>query len=245
MKDEFIGLVSHELKTPLTTVIMNTQYLRRTAGSVADSERAVVLGELESEAERLAAIIDNLLTLARLDRGERLTLEPVAVARIVKRVVMRHQIEHPGREFALSLDPGVIAEASSVSVEQVVHNLISNAEKYSPKGRPLGVRVHPAGTNAVVEVTDAGPGIPEADIPHVFEPFYRSPSTAGRTAGLGIGLAVCKRLIEAESGQIWLDQGGEGTTFRFSLPLVPEPGRAPMAPAGAPGRSASGVLDRG
>jgi signal transduction histidine kinase len=231
VKDEFIGLVSHELKTPLTTIIMNAQYLHRTAA--LEGEGGVVLDEMESEGLRLAAIIDNLLALARLERGEEITLEPVALARVVKRVVMRHQDQHPERQFVLNLDPRVVAQASPVSVEQVVHNLISNAEKYSPEGQPVTVGVQAAGHDAIVQVADRGPGIPAPDVPHIFEPFYRSTSTAGRASGLGVGLAVCKRLIEAESGQIWFEPEDGRSVFRFSLPLAGDRG------ADAPGRPAA------
>lgn len=218
VKDEFIGLVSHELKTPLTTIVMNAQYLHRTAA--LEGEGGIVLDEMESEGMRLASIIDNLLALARLERGEEITLEPVALARVVKRVVMRHQGRYPERQFVLNLDPRVVAHASPVSVEQVVHNLISNAEKYSPEGQPVTVGVQAAGDDAIVQVADRGPGIPARDVPHIFEPFYRSTSTAGRASGLGVGLAVCKRLIEAESGQIWFEPEDGRSVFRFSLPLA-------------------------
>jgi two-component system OmpR family sensor kinase len=232
VKDEFIGLVSHELKTPLTTIIMNSHYLRRTAH--LEEEGVEVLDEMESEGIRLASIIDNLLALARLERGEDLTLEPVSLARVVKRVVMRHQVEHPERQFVLN--PRVVAQASPVSVEQVVHNLISNAEKYSPAGQPVTIGVRATGSDAIVQVTDTGPGIPAPDIPHIFEPFYRSTSTAGRASGLGVGLAVCKRLVEAESGRIWFEPENGRSVFRFSLPLA----AAAEPPAAVPPASATG-----
>jgi signal transduction histidine kinase len=125
--------------------------------------------------------------------------------------------------------------ADLLRVEQVIHNLLSNAVKYSPAEEPIEVLVAASETEVQVSVLDRGSGIADADAGKLFTPFYRSPRTASKAPGIGIGLAVCRRLIEAEGGRIWAaPRHGGGSAFCFALPLATEDAPGDGARANAP-----------
>jgi K+-sensing histidine kinase KdpD len=225
-KDEFLGLVSHELKTPITTILGNAEVLSRRFAELDEPSRAGALSDIRSEAERLHRIIDNLLVLARLEQGMSIEREPVLLRRIVEAVVTAHSRAFPSREVDVrwNVAPTPVL-ASPQYLEQTLRNLIGNAEKYSPPDRPIEIEGHREGDCIVISVLDQGPGIGEDEIDAVFTPFYRSNSTSQLAPGVGIGLAVCKRLIEAQDGSVWAARRQEGgSIFSFSLPVVTDDG---------------------
>lgn len=222
-KDEFLGLVSHELKTPITTTLGNAEILRFRGERLDPELRQTALDDIHESALRLAAIIDNLLVLARLERGVALDSEPLALMRMAQIATEQQLRRDPGRRVIVRGDNTIMALGGETYVEQVMQNLIANALKYSPSDTPVEVVVGDDGGMAVVRVLDRGPGIEESEREAIFQPFYRSERTAHAAAGVGIGLSVCLRLVEAMGGALWYsarpDGGGE---FAFSLPLVPE-----------------------
>lgn len=221
-KDEFLGLVSHELKTPITTILGNAEVLRLRYGRLDTEMRTQALDDIHADASRLQGLIDNLLILARPERGLQMEMEPVILPRIVEHVVEAHRRRLPGRMISVrASDSSVMVLASVDWVEQVMNNLISNAHKYSPKGAPIEITVEAVGGEMIVDVLDRGTGITPEESERIFEPFYRSPRLAGGTPGIGVGLAVCKRLIEAQHGRLWARprQGG-GSDLGFALPTV-------------------------
>ncbi|MBI5289963.1 MAG: sensor histidine kinase [Chloroflexi bacterium] len=231
-KDEFLGLVSHELKTPITMVLGNAEILRRQRGEVDADSLQSALDDIFESGERLSAIVENLLALARLERGAGLAAEPLALLRMAEASAAREQHRFDERTVRVTGDRSVLVLAGDVYVEQVLQNLISNALKYSTPGAPVDVLIERDGDSGVVRVLDRGRGIDEAEREAVFEPFYRADNTAQGTAGIGIGLSVCKRLIEALGGRIWCaEREGGGTEFGFALPLVAE--EAPAGPSEA------------
>jgi len=221
VKDEFLGLVSHELKTPITTILGNAEVLRKRGMLLDEDDRSGALADIHDEAQRLNAIVENLLVLARLEAGQRIEREPVLIQRIVDRVAERHRRSFPDRPIELHREdtlPPIVG--SPMYVEQILSNLLSNAEKYSPPDAPIEITVAAAGAHAHVSVSDRGVGIAPEELETVFTAFYRSPRTAAQQ-GFGIGLAVCKRLVEAQSGRMWASpRDGGGTCFTFSLPLA-------------------------
>jgi two-component system sensor histidine kinase KdpD len=222
-KDEFLGLVSHELKTPITTVLGNAEILRTRADRIPADLRQTALDDIHDSAVRLTAIIDNLLVLARLDRGAALDVEPLPLLRMAQAYADEQARLHSGESITVLGDGTLLALGGETNVEQVVRNLIGNAIKYSGAGDPVEVIVESREGMAVMRVLDRGAGIAPNEREAIFEPFYRSASTASIAEGMGIGLSVCKRLIEAMGGEIWCKgRDGGGSEFGFSLPLVVE-----------------------
>ncbi|HZP58054.1 MAG TPA: ATP-binding protein, partial [Dehalococcoidia bacterium] len=224
-KDEFLGLVSHELRTPITTIFGNAQVLRNRANRLDDESRALAVEDIEQEAERLHRIIDNMLVLSRVEAGREIETEPLVVERTLRRIIDSYAQRHPQRPIELRTEGRVApVSAEPTYFEQIVRNLLSNADKYSPPGAPIEVTARPDGTAAVVvSVADRGKGIPPEEMGLIFRTFFRSPRTSAQASGAGIGLAVCKRLVEVQGGRIWARaREGGGTEFGFSLPLEKE-----------------------
>ncbi len=221
-KDEFLGLVSHELKTPITTIYGNAEVLRHRFERLDEESRTSALQDISNEAERLHRIIDNLLVLARLERGQAISAEPLLVRRLVDPIVAEHRRRFPHRTIRIDADKGSLPiSGEPVYVEQVVRNLLSNAEKYSPPHEPIEVRIRNVGDQLEVSVLDRGGGFPPEEAELLFTPFYRSPSTSHYAGGVGVGLAVCKRLIEAQGGAMWARSRQDGgSDIGFSLPIA-------------------------
>jgi signal transduction histidine kinase len=224
VKDEFVGLVSHELKTPVTTIIGNAELLQRLYERLDAESRNRALEDIRGEADRLQQLIDNMLALARLERGAQIELEPLVLPRIVDSVVESLRARVPGRPVIVeSRSDDAIVVGSIPFVEQVLNNLLSNAVKYSPAGEPIEVHVERRNGEVTVDVLDRGAGIAPEESEQIFEPFYRSPQTAGRAAGIGVGLTVCRRVVEAQHGRLWArPREGGGSDFGFALPAATE-----------------------
>lgn len=220
-KDEFLGLVSHELKTPITMVLGNAEVLLRRADLLDPESRQGAVTDIYDSARRLDAIIENLLALARLERGADLESEPLILVRLVETCADAVRRRYPACEVRVHGDAGVLVLAGQLYIEQVVQNLLANAVKYSPASTPVDVIVERNANEGVVRVLDRGVGIAAEERTAIFQPFYRSDRTAQSAEGLGIGLSVCKRLIEAQAGRIWCDARPDGgTEFAFALPFV-------------------------
>jgi PAS domain S-box-containing protein len=218
-KDEFLSLVSHELKTPLTTIRGNAAVLLRSWAALDDDTRGGALADIVAGSERLHRIIENLLLLARAEQGHQVPPEPLLVKHVLRRVVNRHRQYHPHRTFEIleSGDPRPVMFSEDF-LEQVMDNLLSNAEKYSPPSEPIVIEVQRDTREVRMLVLDRGIGIAEEDAERLFDPFYRSGAARGRAEGLGIGLAVCKRLVDAQGGRMWArPREGGGTEFGVAL----------------------------
>jgi signal transduction histidine kinase len=216
-KDQFLSVISHELKSPLTVVLGNAWALANRIEGLSREQIRETSREIYTESVRLNRIVENLLLLARVERAGELELETVHIEDVIRQVIglpeaaSGHVIEFIPAEQELT------ARANSVALRQVIENLLSNARKYSPEGSTITVRLFRDGNAAVVTVSDRGRGIPEAAIPHLFEPFYRVDEDTG-VPGMGVGLSVCQRLVQAMGGRVWASaRDGGGATFSFSL----------------------------
>jgi signal transduction histidine kinase len=162
--------------------------------------------------------------LARLESGRTIEREPVLLQRLVARSAHWHVHRNPHRSVNVRYEGALPPAYASVTyVEQVLSNLLSNAEKYSAPDAAVGIeiRVDEPASQILVSVCDRGAGIPPEEIDRIFTPFYRSPRTSGHTQGFGIGLAVCRRLVEAQDGRMWAEpRDGGGTRFTFALPIA-------------------------
>ena len=223
-KDEFLGLVSHELKTPITTIAGNAEILERHFDRIDPEERQQALTDIRTEGDRLHRIVDNLLVLARLEQGQEVHTEPTHLPRLVARVIEAIGGAHPGVRFAVTwTTEHELADASPDYTEQVLRNLLSNAVKYSPPGASIEIIADDDDGALALRILDRGAGIEEDEAGSLFEPFYRSARTAHQAKGVGIGLAVCKRLVEAQHGRLWArSREGGGSEFGFTLPLLVE-----------------------
>ena len=225
LKDQFLGLVSHELKNPITTIVGNGQLLQRLAGRLSETESRDTLDALVDEASRLGKTIDNLLSLTRLENGAKLDLEPVQLEHLVGTVIETFQRRHPERSVSLEVSgnsPLVLAEPDYLT--EVLENLLSNAHKYSPSDAPIEVGlIRTADNGALVQVRDRGVGMSEGERKRLFTPFYRSDAARKLSDGLGLGLALSQRIIQAHGGAIeCLPRSGGGSEFQFALPGLDE-----------------------
>jgi PAS domain S-box-containing protein len=222
IKDEFIGMVSHELKTPLTVVTgaLNTAM---TAGVSPEAARELLL-DAAWGAESMADIVDNLLELSRW-QSNRLVLKqtPVDIGRIVMKMVDQSSQKSTAHRVVADVSASLpFVKADNTRIERILDNLIDNAIKYSPNGSDVVVSASEKDGHVQVSVSDQGIGISEADRDRLFQPFSRLDMDAPSSAikGVGLGLVVCRRLVEAHGGRIWVEsEPGKGSTFRFALPL--------------------------
>lgn len=222
IKDELLGLVSHELRTPLTTILGMTEVLRRRLAS--DVIASGALEDIAAETDRLTRLIENMLVLARVEdaeKGDKVSVEPVLLQRVLPRQAGDARRRHPSREIVLDMTaslPPVLAQPTYV--DQIVYNLITNATKYSRPGTPIEVEAHQMADTVEIVVRDRGEPMDPAELELFFEPFFRS-SRARYVSGAGLGLTVCRRLVEAQSGRIWARQrDGGGLEIGFSLPVA-------------------------
>jgi signal transduction histidine kinase len=222
VKDDFLGMVSHEMRTPLTTIVGTISLLDNREMAFAEEEKAELLTEMRLSTERLTKTIDNMLALARVQSGRATELEAVPLRKTVDEQVAQHSRRFDQREIRVHQVNNVPDAAGSADyVRHVVANLLENAEKYSPRQEAINVELERDGDEVVVRVLDRGVGVTEEEAEHIFEPFYRSPRVAGGSSGMGIGLSVCKRLVEEQGGRIWaLPRPGGGSEFGFSLPAA-------------------------
>ncbi len=223
-RDAFIGMLSHELRTPITTIYAGAKLLAR-AGGLESETRADIFEDIHGEAERLHRLVEDVVALTRYGEGALdFGTEPVLLQRVLPAVVRSEEGRWPGGEFELQLQPDLPPVSGDATyVEQVVRNLLANAMKYGgPNSRATIVAAEEAG-EVQVRVLDQGPGFPGAEAERLFELYYRSPAVARKVSGSGIGLFVCSRLIEAMGGRLWAsnrDKGG--AEFGFALRVMAE-----------------------
>jgi signal transduction histidine kinase len=217
LRREFIANAAHELRTPLTSL---KGYLEGLRDDVLPAERATFESLLE-ETDRLGRLAAGLDTLAEGDAGrEPPRLEDVDLVRAVRAAV---SLATPGFERAgvileVDLPAQATVRAAPDDLAQVLGNLLQNAARYTPPGGLVGIRAERRADDVVVTVSNSGAGIPPADLPHVFERFYRVDKARTGDGGAGIGLAIVQQLVEAADGQVGVESGDETTRFWFSLP---------------------------
>jgi len=220
IKNTFVSIISHELKTPVALIKGYVSTLRR---EDAVWDRSIVqdsLAIIEEEADRLASMIEDLLDASRLQAGG-LTpnLADVNLPALARRLAERFQTQTQKHTIEVDFpDDFPIILADENRIAQLLSNLISNAIKYAPQGKiTIHGEVRPE--QVIITVSDEGAGIDPADIPHVFDRFYRSEKAARKTKGAGLGLYLSKAIVEAHGGRIWVDpQPGAGARICFSLP---------------------------
>jgi PAS domain S-box-containing protein len=244
LRDTFIGMLSHELRTPVTSIYGGSQVLLNRGDRLEAATRQELIADVASEAERLHRLIENLLVLARVERGQDLAGdEPVLLQRVLPLIVQREQSLWPGTRIEMTLPAGLpTVRGHDGYVGQVVRNLLSNAAKYAGDGATVQIVASRADSGVAVHVLDNGAGIPPEHADHLFDLYYRAPGAADRAPGAGIGLFVCRHIITALGGTIWARSRPEGgAEFGFELPIYEAEDEfvpADVVEPGAPGVAA-------
>ena len=223
--ENFLGALSHELRTPVTTILGGTKVLRHREHLPAETRRELY-ADIEAESERLYRLVEDMMMLARFERshGDGVADEPLLLQRLLPELVVAERAGWPGREFVLRVQPDLMTvRGDRTYVDQVVRNLLGNAAKYSRAGSAIEIEAESASDEVIVRVLDRGPGFAPAEAERLFEPYYRSPEVVGVAIGAGIGLSVCRRLVEAMGGRIWArPRAGGGSEFGFTLHVLDE-----------------------
>ncbi|MCL5961780.1 MAG: ATP-binding protein [Chloroflexi bacterium] len=223
LKSEFISTVSHELRTPLASIKGYSTTLLRKDTAWDEATREEFLEIIDEESDKLRELIDNLLEASKVEAGVlNIFKQPILLNRIAQKAVAERQARAKKHEFVAEFPPKFpILEADPRRVEQILHNLLENAVKYSPDGGKVVVRGEIHGRSALIGVSDQGVGIPPEQLDRVFDRFYRVENPLTRRAGgSGLGLSIARALVEAHGGGIWAQSApGKGSTFYFTLPL--------------------------
>jgi signal transduction histidine kinase len=220
LQEDFVSTVSHELRTPLGFIKgYSTSLLREDTSWDAETQKEF-LTIIDEEADRLSLLIENVLESARLQsRTLPLRFQPLRLDAVLRDVSTRIRSRYKSLNVSLDLRSSTTIHADGVRVAQVFENLFTNAVKYAP-GSPIIVGLKQAGRSLIVTFTDQGPGIPPESLPLIFERFYRIRTE--KATGTGLGLYICKQIIEAHRGKIWAESTpGQGTTFFIELPINP------------------------
>jgi signal transduction histidine kinase len=229
-REEFVSLVSHELKTPLTVIKGYIQVMERYLERPEwERDRIRTTRErLSTQVERLELLVADILDVSRMQRG-RLDLQMVSGTDLVE--LARHVVERfddaierkETHEIRVWADQPVRGRWDPLRLDQVFSNLLSNALKYSPDGGPINVHIYNQDNQAVVDIQDHGVGISESEQQKLFQPFQRGAVAARGISGTGLGLYITRQIIEQHGGSIDVESSvGESTTFRIRIPLEPD-----------------------
>lgn len=242
LKDDFVAVVSHELRTPLTSIQGYIKTLLQLGPGLAEDQERSFLEAADRQSDRLRRLIEQLLSVARLESHvEPVTPSLVSTGQVAGHVVDELRPSAHGHTFDLRFDAGLpLVETDEAKVHQILSNLIENALKYSPPDTRINVRGAVMGDGLVVSVEDEGRGIPEEAQERIFDRFYQVDSSATRSVGgTGLGLYICRKMADAIGGRLWLELSGPaGTVFRLWIPehlptegAAPEPARERAAEA--------------
>jgi PAS domain S-box-containing protein len=230
IRDAFLSVASHELKTPLTSLLGFLDLLQRrvTPGTVIGEREQRRIQVATEQAHRLNKMVASLLDVSRLQTGQ-LSIErnPVDLGALVQRIGGEvEQTLHHTHQLEIQIpEAPVVIVGDDLRLEQVLQNLLQNAVKYSPQGGPIVMRLDTVGDHARLQVQDSGMGIPPESLNHIFSRFYRAANTASQqVSGMGVGLYVVKQIVELHGGRVEVESvEGEGSTFSIFLALADQP----------------------
>jgi len=221
---DFMNMVMHEAKSPLTSIIGYTEMLNeQKLGPIAETQKEP-LAVIKRQSQRILNMINDLLSIARLESGIKLDKKTASISEIAARVIeeMKPLIDTRKmtliQEFDPSSPPVNVDENKTI---EVFTNLLSNAIKFSNEGGKIFFSISPQGKEVMVSIRNEGLGINPIDLPHIFEKFYRASKESVERKGTGLGLALCKSIVETHGGRIWAVSAGigQGAVFYFTLPL--------------------------
>jgi two-component system phosphate regulon sensor histidine kinase PhoR len=225
LKADFVAVIGHELRTPLTMIKGYAGTLTRRGDAMTAEAREKALQVVHDHARRLERLVEDLLLVSRVERTRPpLHLELLDLGTLVDTAVQQARRHHTSREFVVARPEGALTRPiDAVKLEQVLHHLVDNAVKFSEAPDAVTVEVEPREAEVEIRVTDRGAGIFSGDLPHLFERFHQVDGSATRAhGGTGIGLYICRTLVEAHGGRIGVRSAlGRGSTFWFTLPAEP------------------------
>jgi signal transduction histidine kinase len=219
LQEDFVSTISHELRTPLGFIKgYSTSLLRKDTNWDVETQKEF-LTIIDEEADRLSVLIENVLESARLQsKTLPLRFQLLRLDSVLRDVIMRLRTRNKNLDISMDLEPAPPIHGDGVRLSQVFENLFTNAIKYAP-GAPISVLLNQVGGDIKISFMDRGPGIPAEALPLIFERFYRVRSERTVT-GTGLGLYICKQIINAHRGKIWAESTlGQGTTFFIELPI--------------------------
>ena len=222
-RNQFVSNASHELKTPLTTIKILVESMMY-QDDMDPELRHEFLGDIDKEIDRLSSVVGDLLTLVHIDSHKlKLRREMMVFADTVRESVSRLEplAKRRGQTIKTEIADSCEMFADPGKLAQVCYNIIENASKYTPDGGSISVKLRRAGRDAVLEISDTGVGIPQADLPHVFDRFYRVDKARSRdTGGTGLGLSIVQQIVRLHAGSVTVtSEMGKGTTFIVQLPV--------------------------
>jgi PAS domain S-box-containing protein len=221
LRSEFVSVVSHQLRAPLTNMNGAVEHIASSCGAMnATCSRMVVI--LNQQLARLDRLVRDVLNITRIDAGELVMHpEPISIAPIIDQVIDQMRARSAGRPIQRLEKPGLpMAFADRDHVAEVLTNLLDNADKYSPSGKGITIATSASDTEVTLSVLDSGTGLPADTHERIFDKFYRVDSSDAQAAyGYGLGLYICRRLVEAQGGRIWAENAPTGgAVFSFTLP---------------------------
>jgi len=224
LKNHFLGMAAHDLRKPVSAVLSYTEFLMDEAADALNEEQIGFLKTIHASTDLMRSVIDDFLDIAMIESGRfDVTIEPADLKETIHRSMALNRLQAQRRSVTLRVgadEAPIVIPIDSAKIEQVLNNLISNAVEHSPPASEVGIEVLTSEMEVIVNVKDAGPGIPPEEREALFTPFVRG---AGRkpsgVKSTGLGLAISKKIVEAHGGTIWVAEGqGEGAVFAFCLP---------------------------
>jgi PAS domain S-box-containing protein len=236
MRSEFVHTVSHDLRSPLTSVIGYTELVER-AGILNDHQKDF-LHRIQDSVQQITSLINDLLDIGSMEAGFDTRREYIQLEGILRYTLDLLQGQIKTKRLTVTTDIGAslpAIRANPIRLRQVMDNVVGNAIKYSFTDGEIEISIHAAGDQLILKVKDSGPGIPISDQPRIFDKFYRASNVNSQVEGSGLGLAIVKTIVESHQGRIWVESAeGHGSSFFIVLPIVSETTQTERAKPGLP-----------
>ncbi|NMB55142.1 MAG: GAF domain-containing protein [Leptolinea sp.] len=220
-KSDFVNTVSHDLRTPLTTILGYVELVER-VGPVTDLQREYIR-HVQMSVHNITNLVNDLLNLGRIEAGFDKHKEIVHIDQLIGEAceTLKDQLAYKGHRLSVEIPPNLPPVwGNPILLSQVVDNLLGNSIKYTPPGGQIFIRAEVESDQMILKFKDTGVGIPPMDLPFIFDKFFRASNAAGEAAGTGLGLAIVKSIVENHYGRIWVDSVlSQGSTFNVVLPL--------------------------
>lgn len=222
VKDQFVRMVSHDLKNPLNNVIGFAYMLEQRPTKISPDDVMLFAQQIQQSAQKMLRLITELLDLSKIESGAALALQPVVLADLLDKHAadIVPSAQRKGISISYMPPPPITLSLDTVRFGQVIDNLLSNAVKYTPEGGQIELLAQVTASEVIIQIADNGLGIPENDIPHLFDKFYRVRTEQHMAAeGTGLGLSIVRAIVEQHGGRIWVESElGVGSMFSIGLP---------------------------